>query len=55
MHTGMPLWYENHWQALLLVQALLGVFAAQAAILASIRDEPGFGCSTGGSGHPAVF
>ena len=22
----MPLWYENHWQALLLLQALLGVF-----------------------------
>lgn len=23
----MPLWYENHWQALLLLQALAGVFA----------------------------
>ena len=22
----MPLWYENHWQALLLLQALLGIF-----------------------------
>lgn len=38
MHTGMPLWYENHWQALLLVQALLGVFAFSYAL----RHRPRF-------------
>ena len=34
----MPLWYESHWQALLLVQALVGVFAFSYAL----RRRPRF-------------